>query len=112
MDEISGRQPLFSQDKKISVVVNGEFYEYEKIKNKLKQKRHHFSTNSDSEILLYLYKEYDLNFVKYLRGEFAFVLYDFEKQRLIAGRDRFGIKPLHFTQTNNGLYVASEAKAL
>ncbi len=112
MDEISGRQPLFSQDKTISVVVNGEFYEYEKIKTKLKQKGYTFSTRSDSEIIIYLYKEYGLDFVKYLRGEFAFVLYDFEKKTLIAGRDRFGIKPLHFTQTKESLYLASEAKAL
>jgi len=112
MDEISGKQPLFSQDKKISVVVNGEFYEYEKIKSKLKQKGYTFSTRSDSEIIIYLYKEYGLDFVKYLRGEFAFVLYDFEKKILIAGRDRFGIKPLHFIQTKDSLYLASEAKAL
>ncbi len=112
MDRVSGKQPLFSKDKKIAVVVNGEFYEYEKIKRKLKQKGHNFLSNSDSEILIYLYKEYGPDFIKYLRGEFAFVLYDSEKQSLIAGRDRFGIKPLHFTQTKNGLYFASEAKAL
>ncbi len=112
MDETSGRQPLFSQDKNISVVVNGEFYGYEKIKSKLKQKGHTFSTNSDSEIIIYLYKEYGLDFVKHLRGEFAFVLYDFEQKILIAGRDRFGIKPIHFIQTKDSLYLASEAKAL
>ena len=107
-------QPFFSSDWNLVVVVNGEFYEYRKIKFQLEKKGYIFNTNSDSEIVLYLYQEYGSKFIDYLRGEFAIVLYDFSQNTLIAVRDRFGIKPLSYylDSKTDSIYIASEAKAL
>ena len=113
-DKWNGSQPLFSADKKLAAVVNGEFYDYQKIRANLESKWYKFTTDSDSEIILPLYQEYGLDFVAYLRGEFSFVLYDIEEQKLIAGRDRFGIKPLcyYLDEEIGSIFLASEAKGL
>ncbi|HAR64134.1 MAG: asparagine synthase (glutamine-hydrolyzing) [Candidatus Margulisiibacteriota bacterium] len=107
----NGRQPIPNEDNTIFVTVNGEFYEHKSIRKKLINSGHHFRTDSDSEILVHLYEEYGLESLSYLRGEFAFIIYDKKKDTLIAARDRFGIKPLNY-YNNNGIYLASEAKAL
>ena len=107
-----GHQPLTSADSKILAVVNGEFYEFEKIRADLIQKGYIFKTESDSEILIALYQEYGTNCLEHLRGEFAFVLWDEAKQQLFAARDRFGIKPLFYTYFNETWFFASEIKAL
>jgi len=105
---IDGVQPIVTEDGKIAVVVNGEFYGHREIRQTLEQKGHVFATDSDSEIAIHLYEEYGVGFLRHLRGEFALALYDSQKSRLIAARDRFGIKPLVF---HDSLF-ASEAKAL
>jgi len=112
IDLSTGIQPLVSADGKKAVVVNGEFYDYKRIRKELEAKGHRFKTQSDSEIILPLYEEYGTECLKYLRGEFAFVLWDEDKQQLFAARDRFGIKPLCYTNNADGLFIASEAKAL
>ena len=113
VDPRGGKQPIVSHDGNIVATVNGELYDYKKIRSALQAKGHIFRTQSDSEIALYLYQEYGLNFVDYLRGEFALVLYDKRKNRIIAARDRFGIKPLQYHLDAKGiLYIASEAKAI
>ena len=113
MDKKYGNQPMFDENKTISISVNGELYEDDKIRKHLQSLGHKFRTQSDSELLIYLYKEYGMHFVEYLRGEFAFVLQDHQKKLTIAGRDRFGIKPLCYHLSNNGtLRIASEAKAI
>ncbi len=108
----NGTQPLSSMDGSINAVVNGEFYGYREIRDSLVEKGYRFKTDSDSEILLYLYKEYGTDCLKYLRGEFSFCLWDAEKQQFFAARDRFGIKPLCYSIQDDGIYIASEAKAL
>lgn len=112
IDLENGTQPLSNINNTIHLIVNGEFYDYEKIRNKLKEKGYSFKTNSDSEIALYLYEEYGLDFVNYLRGEFSLLLWDSNKKNFIAVRDRFGIKPLYYAQKNNDFYFASEIKAI
>lgn len=111
MDLEGGSQPLYSEDENIVCVCNGELYEFEKVRLELEQKGHKFSTHSDSEILIHLYEEYGIEFLKYLRGEFAFLLFDKTQQILIACRDRFGIKPLYFTENSGKYAFASESKA-
>lgn len=111
VDLEGGIQPLCDKEKEIYAIVNGEFYEYGKIKNFLESKGHQFSTNSDSEILIHLYKRYGVDCFKYLNGEFAFVVWDSRKQLIFAGKDRFGIKPLFYTKHNDSFYFASEIKA-
>ncbi len=113
VDSKGGAQPLFNQDKTLCASVNGEFYDYDKLRKDLEYKGYFFTSRSDSELVIHLYEEYDLNFVSFLRGEFSFILYDQRKKRMIAIRDRFGIKPLCYSYSHDRIfYVASEAKAL
>lgn len=112
IDLNTGSQPISNTSNTIHIVANGEFYDHENIRLDLEAKGHVFSTQSDSEIALHLYIEYGLDFVTHLRGEFAFVIYDETQNRMIAVRDRFGIKPLCFSKNEDGLYIASEAKAI
>lgn len=108
-----GAQPLVSADGKIIATVNGELYGYKKIRDDLRRKGRVFKTETDSEIVIGLYQEYGLEFTRHLRGEFALVLYDLERKRLVAVRDRFGVKPLQYrTMPNGAFHAASEAKAL
>lgn len=108
----NGRQPLASEQSQFVAVVNGEFYGYSQIRQKLMRAGYTFKTQSDSEIIVPLYQEYGLHFFEYLRGEFAFILYDRSKNQLLFARDRFGIKPLFYSMYQNKLYIASEIKCL
>ena len=96
----------------IHIVVNGEFYDFERIRAELEARGHKFRTKSDSEIALHLYEDYGPECLHHLRGEYAFVIWDERNQRMIAGRDRFGVKPLFYAEHNGALYLASEVKAL
>lgn len=112
IDVDGGLQPICSADKRITIVVNGEFYGYKEIRQTLSDE-YKFQTKTDSEILIPLYLRYGATgMMKYLRGEFAFLLYDQSTQTLIAARDRFGIKPLCWYKDNNQLILASKAKAI
>jgi asparagine synthase (glutamine-hydrolysing) len=107
-----GQQPVCSPDGKVAIVVNGEFYDYRRIRKQLCG-FYPFRTQSDSEILIPLYLRYGYEgMMKHLRGEFAFILYDKAKGLLVAGRDRFGIKPLCWYCDGQQLIVASKAKAI
>jgi len=112
IDLEGGSQPISSEDRKTQIVVNGEFYDYESIQDELVQRGHRLATRSDSEIALHLYEDHGTDCLPRLRGEFAFTIWDEQRGTLIAARDRFGIKPLYYAQRPEGLYVASEAKAL
>jgi asparagine synthase (glutamine-hydrolysing) len=108
----NGTQPITNEDSSIVISVNGEFYDYQKTKKDLESKGHIFKTESDSEIALHLYEEYGLDFVNYLRGEFAIILFDQKRERLVAVRDRFGIKPLCYSFKNKELILSSNSKAI
>lgn len=112
VDIEGGAQPLSTPDGFIHCVVNGEFYDYVSIRDNLKEQGYYFKTESDSEILLYLYQHYGVHCLEYLRGEFSFVLWDEKRQQIFAARDRFGIKPLFYYQQGRTVYFASEVKAL
>jgi asparagine synthase (glutamine-hydrolysing) len=112
IDLEGGAQPLANEDESIHAVVNGELYDFERQRAELEARGHHFRTRSDSEVLLHLYEEYGVRCVDHLRGEVAFVLWDARSQVLLAGRDRFGIKPLYYADDGDRLVLASEAKAL
>lgn len=107
----SGLQPLTNNDQSLVAVVNGEFYDYKKIHKELSEDGYKFKTSSDSEIILGLYERYGTSCLKYLRGEFAFVLYDLRNRLIFAARDYFGIKPLFYMQDKKAIYFASEVKA-
>lgn len=112
IDLVTGDQPIANEDQSLHVVANGEFYGYEQERQRLQRLGHKFSTKSDTEIVLHLYEELNVNCLTHLRGEFAFILWD-EKQKIcFAARDRFGVKPLYYSVVNGTLYLASEIKAL
>lgn len=113
IDLSGGAQPITNEDGTIAIVVNGEFYGYRPVREALKARGHVFKTESDSEIALHLYEEYGDDFVHHLRGEFALILYDRKAGRMVAARDRFGVKPLVYTVLpDGGVAFASEAKAI
>ena len=112
IDLKTGDQPIANEDDRLHIVVNGEFYDFERQRRELEQRGHRFQTRSDSEIALHLYEEFGAHCVQQLRGEFAFVLWDEANQTLLAARDRFGIKPLYYAVHDCTLYLASEIKAL
>lgn len=113
IDLSTGSQPLKNETGDIYAAVNGEFYGHAAIRRNLEGRGHIFATRSDSEILIHLYEEYGVACLEQLRGEFAFILHDRRKNLIFAARDRFGIKPLCYTQGADGtLMLASEAKAL
>lgn len=108
----NGDQPMTSPDGAIHLIVNGEFYGYQEIREKLQASGYQFKTDSDSEIALHLYHERGMQVATELRGEFAVVIADERKQIMIAIRDRFGVKPLYYAAINGNVYFASEIKAL
>ncbi|WMJ74479.1 asparagine synthase (glutamine-hydrolyzing) [Cytophagaceae bacterium ABcell3] len=112
IDMETGRQPLYGQSKNQVLTVNGEFYDYKRIRTNLRLEGFSFTTKSDSEIALPLYKKHGLDFINQLRGEFAVALYDKERQQLVLARDRFGIKPLFYHISDKGVYYGSEVKSL
>jgi asparagine synthase (glutamine-hydrolysing) len=112
IDLTTGDQPLASEDARTRIVVNGEFYGYESIRQELEQRGHRFRTRSDSEIALHLYEDLGAQCLHRLRGEFALVLWDERNRTIFAARDRFGIKPLFYAFHRETLYLASEVKAL
>jgi asparagine synthase (glutamine-hydrolysing) len=108
----SGCQPLHSTDNTVHAVVNGEIYDYDKLRTEMEEKiKYRFQGTSDSELVLALYKYYGLSFLSQIRGEFSICLFDSERELFIAVRDRYGIKPLFWTIQNGELLVAAEIKA-
>jgi len=112
VDPWSGKQPLYSKDKKLVLGVNGEIYNHRQLKANLK-KDYEFQTQSDCEIILALYREKGIDFIEDLNGIFAFILYDEDKDCYLIARDHIGIIPLYMGWDQFGnFYVASELKAL
>ena len=111
VDPTSGKQPLFSNDKKIVLAVNGEIYNHRELRKEFPD--YDFQTESDCEVIIPLFKKYGKNFVDKLNGIFAFSLYDIENNVYFVARDHMGICPLYQGWDQHGnYYVASELKAL
>ena len=108
----NGRQPFISSDGAISLVANGEIYNYIEYKDELQNKGYQFKSNSDSEVLLGAYQLESDCFLQKIKGMFAFAIHDTEKQVSILVRDRQGIKPLYYTVAGGLLIFASELGAL
>lgn len=112
VDPQSGRQPLFSPDRKQILAVNGEIYNHRDIRSRYAGK-YEFQTGSDCEVILSLYRDKGVNFIEELSGIFAFALYDEEKDEFLIARDPIGVIPLYIGYDNEGrVYCASELKAL
>lgn len=111
IDLKGGDQPIFNEDKSLVLLFNGEIYNFQMLKEDLVQKGHVFSTNTDSETLIHSYEEYGAEFVKKLRGMFAFVIWDKQKKLLFGARDMFGIKPMYYSKMGDSFLFGSELKS-
>lgn len=114
IDPENGKQPLKRtvEGHEFAITYNGELYNTDELRDKLRSYGYRFSTHSDTEVLLYAYIHYGDDCGKYLNGIYAFAIWDSMRQRVFLCRDRFGVKPLFYTVRNNTLYFASEIKAL
>jgi asparagine synthase (glutamine-hydrolysing) len=111
VDPASGKQPLFSEDKKLILAANGEIYNHKALRAQFPEYK--FQTESDCEVILALYKEKGVDFVDEMNGIFGFAIYDVEKDEYFIARDHMGIIPLYMGWDQHGtFYVASELKAL
>ena len=112
IDPKHGQQPIYNEKRTISIVLNGEIYNYRELWQELKQKGYRFTTDhSDTEAVLHAYQEWGRECVHHLIGMFAFAIHDGERKELFIARDRLGIKPLYYTTTPRFTF-ASEFKAL
>ena len=105
-------QPIFNEDKKLCIFMNGEIYDYEYQKEKLRLNGHRFQIDNEPEFVLHLYEEYGLKFVEHLKGAFVVAIWDTKKEKLVIANDRYGLKPLYYTHFNGRLLFASEVKAI
>lgn len=112
IDLAGGHQPLFNEDQSVTVICNGEIYNYRELTRQLVQRGHRFRTGSDCEVIAHLWEDVGTDLVDQLRGMFAFVLYDRRKGIVFGARDRFGQKPLYYHQGPTGFSFASEIKGL
>ncbi|MDQ4146529.1 MAG: asparagine synthase (glutamine-hydrolyzing) [Pseudomonadota bacterium] len=112
IDLAGGHQPMSSRDGRIHVVFNGEIYNFKALRDELIFRGHRFSTSSDTEAIIYAYKEYGEACVRHLHGMFAFALWDADQEKLFLVRDRFGKKPLFIHRVGEALLFASEIKAM
>lgn len=111
VDVAGGGQPVFSEDRSVVAVLNGEIYNHPRLRQDLIARSHRLASGSDSECLVHLYEEYGADLVHHLHGMFAFAIWDARAGRLLLGRDRVGKKPLFWRRLPNGLQFGSELKA-
>ena len=108
----SGAQPLFNKDKSLVLISNGEIYNYCELRKELADKGYVCTTDSDCEVILYLYELYGMECVHHLRGMFAFCLYDTKKEQLIVARDRIGEERVYYAEVPCGVVISSELKTI
>lgn len=112
IDISEGIQPIHNEDKSLWIIFNGEIFNYPELRAELIKAGHKFYTKSDTEVIVHLYEEYGINSLQKLNGQFAFAIWDSNKQTLFIARDRVGILPLFYTHKNGMFSFASEIKAL
>jgi asparagine synthase (glutamine-hydrolysing) len=113
VDLVTGHQPMTNEDGSLRIVFNGEIFNHADHRPGLEARGHVFATSSDTEVIIHLYEEYGARCVDYLRGMFAFAIWNQRTKELFLARDRLGVKPLYYVHADDGsLYFASEIKAL
>ncbi|HEY6046620.1 MAG TPA: asparagine synthase (glutamine-hydrolyzing) [Pyrinomonadaceae bacterium] len=113
IDLAGGHQPMSGCDSEVTIVFNGEIYNYRELQRELEARGHRFKTHSDTETIVHAYEEYGRKCVAHLRGMFAFAIWNGRTQELFIARDRAGEKPLYYTTTTSGTLVfGSELKSL
>ena len=113
VDVAAGHQPMTNEDGSLHITYNGEIYNHADFREELEARGHVYQTHCDTETILHLYEEHGERCVEYLRGMFAFALWDQRRKELFIARDRLGVKPLYYVHTADGsLYFGSEIKTL
>lgn len=112
IDLAEGQQPIFDESGRYAVVFNGEIYNYRELRADLIAKGHRFKTNSDTEVIVHLFEDHREGCLEYLRGMFGIAIWDNERRELFIARDRMGVKPLYYTESQGDFLFASEIKAL
>jgi asparagine synthase (glutamine-hydrolysing) len=107
-----GQQPMHDPEAGLVLTYNGEVFNFPELRAELEQRGHRFRTGSDTEVILKLYRQYGVDCVRHLNGDFAFALWDAPNRRLLLARDRMGVRPLYHTRHGEVLYFASEIKSL
>ncbi len=113
VDVASGHQPMTNEDGALQIIYNGEVYNHADYRDELEARGHVYHTHCDTETILHLYEEHGDACVNYLRGMFAFAIWDGKKKELFIARDRLGVKPLYYFHADDGsLYFGSEIKTI
>ena len=111
IDLKTGDQPIHNEDDTMVITFNGEIYNFQELRSELEKCGHKFKTKADTEVILHGYEEYGCDIVKKLRGMFAFVIWDKNKQELFGARDHFGIKPFYYYNVDGLFIYGSEIKS-
>jgi asparagine synthase (glutamine-hydrolysing) len=113
VDVAAGHQPMTNEDGSLKITYNGEIYNHADYRESLEANGHVYRTHCDTETILHLYEDHGVNCVDFLRGMFAFAIWDTRKQEMFIARDRLGVKPLYYLITDDGsLYFGSEIKTI
>jgi asparagine synthase (glutamine-hydrolysing) len=112
IDLSTGHQPIHNEDETVWLVFNGEIYNYRELRAELEGHGHRFYTSSDTETIVHAYEQWGEDVFRRLRGMFGIALWDRRNRTLLLGRDRSGMKPLHYAERGGRLYFASEIKSL
>lgn len=112
IDVEGGHQPISNEDGTVTVVFNGEIYNFRALREELERRGHRFRTRTDTEVIVHAYEEDGPDCVKHFNGIFAFAVWDSRRKRLLLARDRMGVKPLYYRHTGDSLAFGSEIKAL
>ncbi len=112
VDLSTGQQPIANEDETLWIVFNGEIYNYPRLRKKLKDHGHIFTTKTDTEVILHLYEDHGPACLNFLNGQFAIAIWDSKKDQLFLARDRLGIRPLFYTQLKRSLIFGSEIKSI
>jgi asparagine synthase (glutamine-hydrolysing) len=112
IDLEGGQQPVANEDRSVWVVFNGEIYNYRALRRDLERRGHVFRTESDTETIVHLYEDYGAHCLDRLRGMFALAIWDARRRQILLARDRLGIKPLYYAESDGELLFASELKPI
>lgn len=112
IDLETGRQPIANETGSVQVILNGEIYNFDELRTRLQEKRHRFSTQSDTEVIVHAWEEFGEDCVAHFNGMFAFALWDAERETLLLARDRLGEKPLYYAERDGWFVFGSEVRAV
>src|SRR4051812_17161356 len=112
IDVSSGHQPIHNEDGSVSIVFNGEIYNFQELRDELGRAGHKFYTHTDTEVIVHAYEQWSHGAFKKLRGMFGLAIWDRRTRNLVIARDRVGIKPLHYARAGGRLYFGSEIKSI